>query len=184
MIPTSGLGSHTSDLQHLRAAQERLDKVDTLARVGEFRDAFGFHPDPPYPAVPDLDYYCAETLRNAAVVIEAAERLLQAAAKQYVKPPSCLLTVQLIAGELIELARAMAAHDMVACLDALLDLRYVNDGAVHALGLVPFFYEGFRLVHESNMSKRHPDGTVHKDASGKVIKGDWYKPVDLEQLFK
>ncbi|KKM04004.1 hypothetical protein LCGC14_1768650, partial [marine sediment metagenome] len=39
--------------------------------------------------------------------------------------------------------------------------------------------EGFRQVHENNMSKLGPDGKPLKDSSGKVIKPDNYKPIDL-----
>lgn len=38
-------------------------------------------------------------------------------------------------------------------LDALVDMRYVNDGAVHEFGLGNIFNQAFELVQESNMSK-------------------------------
>ena len=43
--------------------------------------------------------------------------------------------------------------NMLGILDALIDMRYVNDGAIHEFGLGDIFNEGFNLVHKSNMSK-------------------------------
>ena len=43
--------------------------------------------------------------------------------------------------------------DINGILDALVDMRYVNDGAIHEFGLGNIFNEAFNIVQESNMSK-------------------------------
>jgi SAM-dependent MidA family methyltransferase len=44
------------------------------------------------------------------------------------------------------------------------------------------FAKALELVHENNMSKRQPDGSVKRREDGKVLKPDNYKPVDLTPL--
>jgi predicted HAD superfamily Cof-like phosphohydrolase len=43
--------------------------------------------------------------------------------------------------------------------------------------------EGFRLVHQNNMSKLGEDGKPVRNDYGKIIKPSGYKPVDLSVLF-
>jgi predicted HAD superfamily Cof-like phosphohydrolase len=90
------------------------------------------------------------------------------------------LRVALIAEELEELKEAIEANDIVEIADALTDLLYVVYGAGHAYGidLDPCFDE----VHDSNMTKIQPDGTVLKNASGKVIKPETYRPPNLDSV--
>jgi hypothetical protein len=42
--------------------------------------------------------------------------------------------------------------------------------------------QAFLKVHESNMSKANPDGSVLRRADGKVLKGPNYKEADLNDL--
>ena len=51
------------------------------------------------------------------------------------------------------LARQENSPDLVEALDALLDMRYVNDGTILAMGLQNVFGDSFHEVHSSNMSK-------------------------------
>jgi|TARA_R110002033_G_scaffold10120_1_gene33151 predicted HAD superfamily Cof-like phosphohydrolase len=44
--------------------------------------------------------------------------------------------------------------------------------------------EGFRRVHQSNMSKLGLDGKPLKNSEGKVLKGPNYKPADLTDLVR
>lgn len=155
---------------------------DTLGLVCYWHERFEFPPVADKPDVPDWDSFCSHELETCARLLSAIERRLKVASGYYPKPPMCLLYPQLMVSELKELLDAMAARDMVAALDACCDLRYVNDGTVRALGLVSVFYTAFGLVHVSNMSKLGPDGRPVKDETGKVQKGDWYKPVKLEHL--
>lgn len=60
------------------------------------------------------------------------------------------------------------------------DLRYVLDGTAVSLGLP--IDDAYVAVHESNMTKRFPDGTFHTNASGKVLKGPDYKPPDMTRF--
>lgn len=89
------------------------------------------------------------------------------------------LRYELINEEAQEFEDAAIARDMVEMADALADLAYVVFGAAVTLGinLQPIFQE----VHRSNMTKIWPDGTVHKDDVGKVIKPPSYSPAAVEE---
>lgn len=65
-------------------------------------------------------------------------------------------------------------------LKELADLRYVLEGAAVELGLP--INEAFEAVHASNMSKRWPDGTFHKDVGGKIIKPPSYSSPDMSRF--
>lgn len=75
-------------------------------------------------------------------------------------------------------------EDKVEILDALIDQAYVLFGTINAHGMQKEFIEGFRIVHENNMTKVQENGKVLKDASGKVLKPQGYQKVDLRQLIK
>jgi predicted HAD superfamily Cof-like phosphohydrolase len=92
------------------------------------------------------------------------------------------LRVKLIQEELDELKEALTEQSKVETLDALLDIQYVLDGAFLALGFHRVKMEGFRRVHESNMSKLGPDNKPILREDGKVQKGPDFKPVDLKDL--
>lgn len=111
-----------------------------------------------------------------------------------------VLRVQMLASELVELARAMGVklkvdttqtgdedacvlcaddgggrYDPVEAADALGDLRYIVDGG----NLVCGFPGDMVLaeIHRSNMSKLGPDGRPVKREDGKVLKGlNYTKP--------
>lgn len=63
----------------------------------------------------------------------------------------------------------------------LADLLYVVYGTAEELGIP--LEEVFKEVHQSNMSKVWPDGTVHYNEIGKVLKPDTYSPPELGHLF-
>jgi predicted HAD superfamily Cof-like phosphohydrolase len=106
-----------------------------------------------------------------------------------------VLRVKLIQEELNELCEALNVEqtktgdyavnndtvDPVAALDALTDLLYVIYGAYHTLGLAAVAGAAFTEVHNSNMSKTQVDGTVLRNAAGKVLKGSNYFPANLAQ---
>jgi predicted HAD superfamily Cof-like phosphohydrolase len=60
------------------------------------------------------------------------------------------------------------------------DLRYVLDGTAVSLGLP--YEAAYREVHASNMTKAFPDGLLHTDERGKVLKGPDYRPPDMSVL--
>lgn len=59
----------------------------------------------------------------------------------------------------------------------LADLLYIVYGTAEELGIP--LEEVFRVVHESNMSKANPDGTVNRNEFGKILKPDTYVKPDL-----
>jgi len=90
---------------------------------------------------------------------------------------TALLRVKLIISEAAEVTEAIANDDMTEIFDGLIVLLFVTFEPAVSYGLP--IEEGFRQVHENNMSKLGPDGKPLKDSSGKVIKPDNYKPIDL-----
>ena len=92
------------------------------------------------------------------------------------------LRENLIDEEFTEYIEAVEANDIIAVADALADMIYVIKGAAVTFGidLEPILND----VHRSNMSKVWPDGTVHKNAAGKVIKPDTYSPACVGEEIK
>jgi predicted HAD superfamily Cof-like phosphohydrolase len=90
------------------------------------------------------------------------------------------LRMRLISEEMEEFEEATAAGDMLAAIKELSDLLYVVLGAANAYGvdIEPFFDE----VHRSNMTKTWPDGSIHKDEQGKVLKPPTYSPARLDEI--
>ena len=93
--------------------------------------------------------------------------------------PDRQLRIRLIKEELTEYEDA---QNEVEVADALADLLYVVLGkaVTHGIDLDYVFAE----VHRSNMTKVWPDGSVHKDQYGKVIKPVTYSPADIEGVLK
>jgi predicted HAD superfamily Cof-like phosphohydrolase len=98
--------------------------------------------------------------------------------------------------------------DLVKVFDALLDLRYVVDGAIVIHGMTDQFEKGFEEVHRSNMSKadrnymsvletreyyekQNISTTIKgsngiffnvRDADGKAMKSKYYSPANLTPI--
>ena len=85
------------------------------------------------------------------------------------------LYVSLIDEEAGELAEAIAAHDQVETLDALIDILVVTIGAIHSMGSDA---EGaWKEVMSTNFAKIGEDGKVRKREDGKVLKPvGWVSP--------
>jgi predicted HAD superfamily Cof-like phosphohydrolase len=62
--------------------------------------------------------------------------------------------------------------------DALVDINYYNYNcaAKHNMDIDAVF----KIVHQANMDKRFPDGTFHRDQSGKIIKPPTWKEPAVE----
>jgi predicted HAD superfamily Cof-like phosphohydrolase len=92
------------------------------------------------------------------------------------------LRMRLIFEEAHEFHEASEQGDLPATLKELSDLLYVVLGAANAYGvdIEPFFDE----VHRSNMTKLWPDGTVRKDADGKVLKPPTYVPANIMSVLQ
>jgi predicted HAD superfamily Cof-like phosphohydrolase len=94
-----------------------------------------------------------------------------------------LLRAKLVAQEAAELIEALSDGDLVAQFDAIIDLMYVTIGTAVSNGTADFLERGFSEVHQNNMSKLI-DGKVLKDSSGKILKPEGYKPVDLTWILE
>jgi predicted HAD superfamily Cof-like phosphohydrolase len=91
--------------------------------------------------------------------------------------------LKLIEEETGELGDAIAAHDKVETLDALIDILVVTIGAIHSAG---FDAEGaWKEVMRTNFAKIDSEtGKVRKREDGKVLKPEgWTAPV-LEPFIK
>ncbi len=95
---------------------------------------------------------------------------------------TCLLRLHLLQEELSELALGMYSGNLVECLDALADLRYVLDGTVLAMGMQDVFMQAFCEVHNSNMTKLDENGQPYKSENDRIIKGPNYRPPDLKRI--
>ncbi len=88
-----------------------------------------------------------------------------------------LLRLLLLEEELNELKQAIHEEDLYAVADALGDLAYVLFGASVSFGID--LEKVFNEIHRSNMTKIWPDGTVHYNEQGKVIKPETYSKADI-----
>ena len=90
------------------------------------------------------------------------------------------LYVSLIEEEAEELAEAIAAHDQVETLDALIDILVVTIGAIHSMGSDA---EGaWKEVMSTNFAKIGEDGKVRKREDGKVLKPTGWVPPNLTKF--
>ena len=101
---------------------------------------------------------------------------------QLLLPGDSIRRLTLISSEVGELGNAVRQQDLVEIADALGDLLYVTFGMAVEMGLP--MDKIFTEIHRSNMSKANKDGTVTKDAGGKVLKSSEFKPVNLTWLLK
>lgn len=93
----------------------------------------------------------------------------------------CLRRLTLMMSELGEFGDAIREKDLLKILDAAVDTLVVVFGTCIEFGLP--IDEAFLMVHqEENMTKVWPDGKVHKDAGGKILKPPGHKPADLAKL--
>jgi predicted HAD superfamily Cof-like phosphohydrolase len=91
--------------------------------------------------------------------------------------------LKLIEEEGNELSEAIAAHDQVETLDALIDILVVTIGAIHSAG---FDAEGaWKEVMATNFAKIDREtGKVRKREDGKVLKPIGWTPPNLSPFLK
>jgi len=154
---------------------EYLMTTDTLENVREFHEAFDC-PISPEPIIPDGPG------TQVLFAVAAKLHMLRNILREYSKVDIRCLRASLDIEEVGESLTAMAKRDLVGLLDAYGDKDYIDMGSVLTFGFEEVFEEACRRIHESNMSKLGDDGLPVKDASGKVVKGPNYKPVDLTDL--
>jgi predicted HAD superfamily Cof-like phosphohydrolase len=147
--------------------------------VKEFQDAFQVE----CPSTPTLPHAgkVSNSIGEMHWSMKALSLEAHALAKYYAEAGTMPLRLHLLQEELAELAEAMANGDLVATLDALVDLQYVLSGTVLSLGFASVFEQAFKEVHRSNMSKLE-DGKPLKNDAGRVVKGKNYSPPNLEQF--
>lgn len=92
------------------------------------------------------------------------------------------LRYNLMSEENREYLVACLQENKVEILDALIDMAYILFGTVASHGMTEEFIKGFDLVHDNNMTKIQSNGKVLKNADGKILKPEGYKPVDLSSL--
>lgn len=90
------------------------------------------------------------------------------------------LRLKLIKEEVSELEQAIEQDNLIEIADALTDILYVVYGAGATYGID--LDECFKEVHRSNMSKLDSKGNPIYREDGKVLKGPYYKPPDLESI--
>lgn len=154
--------------------------ANSLDMVQEFHDETGIV-TPSFACVPDW------TPSNAGTLAWASEQLhkISTVLKQVGEAngaPRCIVRARIETEELGEKLGCMARYDLVGLLDGQGDQRVVADGTALECGLGLVHDPAVVLIHESNMSKKFPDGTFHRDGSGKILKGPNYVPVNLKPL--
>jgi predicted HAD superfamily Cof-like phosphohydrolase len=92
------------------------------------------------------------------------------------------LRYKLISEELEEYKEAAESGKITDISKELCDLLYVVLGTMIEHGLADVLENLFDAVHESNMTKLSPDGSVNFNEFGKVIKPPTYSPVTDKQL--
>lgn len=92
------------------------------------------------------------------------------------------LRFKLIDEELRELKEAVVEGNRAHILKEFEDLLYVVFGFAVNFGIQDVSVEGFRRVHESNLSKLDENGKPIYNENGKVVKGPNYKEPTMEGL--
>lgn len=95
-----------------------------------------------------------------------------------------LLRYELMREENREYIVACENNDLVEVLDACVDMLYILAGTINTHGLGNILEESFNRVHENNLTKIGSDGKVLRNPSGKILKPEGYKKVDLSDLLK
>lgn len=116
------------------------------------------------------------------LIFEEFQELVEAIVNPTVKK---LMSVQFhVLNQMIKLLEVTdLSYNKVEVLDGLVDLEYVLVGSAIAFNLP--FKDGFKLIHDNNMTKVDPvTGKCIKDERGKILKPADFQPVDLSTLFK
>lgn len=165
-----------------KVMSEKETRMSTISKVEEFHRSFG----QPVDRRPGLGVSTPEevsAIHSVADQLLALGKTLKRVAGDHASLR--LLRLQLLVEEVGELAEAMAEEDLVAALDAFIDIQYVLDGGMISFGLDQVKAEAFAEVHSSNMSKLGASGEPVIDPhSGRVMKGPNYRKPDLRRFVK
>lgn len=94
-----------------------------------------------------------------------------------------VLRNSLLVEEIEELWQASRKGDIVEVADAITDILYILLGTACEYGVIDKLEECWDLVHQNNMGKVHPDGTIKRREDGKILKPEGFKKVELSTLF-
>jgi len=94
-----------------------------------------------------------------------------------------VLRNSLLVEEVEELWEASRNGDIVEVADAITDILYIVLGTACEYGVIDKLEECWDLVHQNNMGKVHPDGTIKRREDGKILKPEGFKKVELSTLF-
>jgi predicted HAD superfamily Cof-like phosphohydrolase len=150
---------YNSNSKNILEPQEIIDLVDEiqivnynetpLNKVKVFMEAFK-QETKPFPTFPDNN----TMLLRLDLILEELVELAEACGNNILSQFGTTLKNK--AEEIrdnVEKNRENLQPSMAKVLDALIDIEYVNLGAIHSFGLTNFFFDGFDNVHNSNMSK-------------------------------
>lgn len=148
--------------------------------VSQFHEAMSIRTED-MPSVPKMTNTERVVLQLVADDLAAkADQLMTLSQRWNASVP--FLRSHLLLEELSEFMEAMAKGDIVGCLDALCDIRYVQDGATLALGLQQHFDDGFDEVQRTNMAKLDENGRPVKNMAGRIIKPEGWEPPNLHRI--
>jgi predicted HAD superfamily Cof-like phosphohydrolase len=126
-----------------------MDK--TLTKVSDFMATFS-QPILDTPAIPTAD----RVSLRLSLILEELDELAHAAGASRLFEDLLFKKHCEVVERIVNLNGKEEVPNLTEVLDALLDIRYVADGAVNEFGMAKAFDEGFDEVHSSNMSKACP----------------------------
>lgn len=157
-----------------KMAAEQIDDVEMIVlgakteyeMLRDFQKTF----NSPCNDTPTIIPFCDNEENDTEAVVSAVRwAMTMAKAESNRQGSQVMFRASLLLEEVAELLEATTLEDQ---LDALVDIHYINTGNFVQMGVN---YEGpFRIVHEANMSKLWPDGQVHLNEFGKVIKPETF----------
>ena len=89
---------------------------------------------------------------------------------------------RIMAEEVDEYLEAAQNNDMVGIADALGDQLYILCGTILKHGMQNIIEQVFDEIHASNLSKLGEDGEPVLREDGKIIKGPYYHPPDIQGI--
>lgn len=168
-----------------KMAAEQIDDVKEIVlgakteyeMLREFQKTF----NSPCNDKPTIIPFCDKEDNDTEAVVRAVEwAVTMAKAESNRQGSRVMFRASLLLEEIAELLEAKTLEDQ---LDALVDIHYINTGNFVEMGVN--HERPFQIVHSANMSKLWPDGQVHLNEFGKVIKPETFispEPLLLEEI--
>lgn len=89
---------------------------------------------------------------------------------------------QMMLGALEKFKIAIEQKDHTAIQSSIIELEVIVKGIAYQKGLP--VRQAFDEIHQANMRKVAPDGTLRYREDGKILKPDGWKPADIENIYK